>query len=169
MIAEGTFDRPYLDLDVVGSLSESAGLIRHLLGFSDTLQELNLRLARAEGIAQTPHRSPPDLQSLAGHVSALNDSLKDARKIPDHAEALRDATEPLRGLLDSIPALRQFADSIQDLPDRTENLREATEPLRGLPESALAIQRSNEALAASHEEVQQLLASLSLFHPAVAS
>lgn len=151
LVAE-TFDRPYVNLDVVASLSES---LRHVPEFSDTLQESAHRLAGLkEDITQILYRLPSDLQSFTGHVSMLSDSLGDVRKIPDYAKALKDATEPLHELPNSISILQQSVDAIHNIPDRVDSLREATEPLRGLPDCISTLQQSADVIQnlADHTE-----------------
>ena len=94
LVAE-TFERPYLDLDAVASLAQSARMLSHLQDSAYTFNDAARALIRMEGQATILHDAAQALTHTGGQVYMLQGTAKSLIRLGDKAEFLHSAAEQI--------------------------------------------------------------------------
>jgi len=94
LVAE-TFERPYLDLDAVASLAQSARMLSHLQDSAYTLNNAAWALIRMEGQATILHDAAQAVTRTEGQVYMLQGVAKSLIKLGDKAELLHSVAEQI--------------------------------------------------------------------------
>lgn len=112
MLVKETFDRPYIDLEAVASLAESAQLLGHLPTTADLLLESSHSLRHLPDSAEMLSSSWR-LAELPDAIHRLWNAADTFERLPGHIDELRTVLRPLEDLPDHISSLRHYSDDFE--------------------------------------------------------
>ncbi|MEU6152428.1 HNH endonuclease [Actinosynnema sp. NPDC047251] len=115
LVAE-VFDRPYLDVDAIALLNESALMLRHLEDSASMLNGAARRLGGLEDSASTLLAASHRLVNLEDSASTLSSAADRLRGLEDNSSSLRFAAREMQSAVETMP-------SHYDLSSVVENLR----------------------------------------------
>lgn len=112
LVAE-VFDRPYLDVDAIALLNESAHMLRNLNESASMLNDASWRLRNLQESAATLVDVARRLDNLQDSAEMLSMAAGRLRGLEENSGHLRLAASEIQGAIESVPSYREL-DSIVD-------------------------------------------------------